>query len=173
MAVVVESHFLDFHSRRLLATTEPDLGEPEPPSISASDLSVRLGEFTKLGCRVVVLVDAVHEIKGAAWDKEIQEWVRQLQTQAHAVTFIAADHGPSSPNGNGHRVFAQGVLDVLKARSAGRLRKPGGAMSLFDFERTVVDAVLQQTGRKQHAQLYLPDTLSYQVPFLDTSTPRR
>jgi hypothetical protein len=46
-------------------------------------------------------------------------------------------------------------------------------MSLFDFQRTVVDAVLQQTGRKQHAQLYMPDTLSFQVPFLDTSTPRR
>ena len=173
VAVVVESHFLELHSKRLLATTEPDAGDPEPPSLPATDLAARLGEFSRLGCRVVVLVDAVHEIKGAAWENDIQEWVRQLQSQANAVAFIAADHGPSSPNGDGHRVFAQGVLDVLKPRSAGRLRKPGGAMSLFDFQRTVTDAVLQQTGRKQHPQLYLPDTLSFQVPFLDPSTPRR
>ena len=76
---------------------------------------------------------------------------------------------PASPNGDGHRAFAQGVLDVLEARSAGRLRKPGGPMSLFDFQRTVTDAVLEKTGRKQHAQFYLPETISIQVPFLDPS----
>ena len=173
VALVVESHFLEFHSKRLLLTTEPDSGESEPASLSATDLADRLGEFTRLGCRAVVLVDAVHEIKGTAREVDIQEWVRQLQSQANAVAFIAADHGPSSPNGDGHRAFAQGVLDVLKARSAGRPRKPGTAMSLFDFGRTVTDTVLEQTGRKQHAQLYLPDTMSFQVPFLDRSPPRR
>jgi WD40 repeat protein len=169
VVVVVESHYLDFHSKRLLATTEHDLGQPDPPSFSATDLADRLGELTKAGCRAILLLDAVHELKTPAWDLEIQEWVRQLQGQTRAIAFIAADHGPSSPNGDGHRVFAQGVLDVLKAKSAGRLRKPGGTMSLFDFQRTVTDSVLQQTGRKQHAQCYLPDTISFQVPFLDPS----
>jgi len=169
VAVVIESHFLDLHSLRLLATSEPANGLPEPPSFSATELADRLGELTKLGCRVFVLLDAVHDVKGAAWDNDIQEWVRYLQGQSKALVFIASDHGPSSALGDGHRIFAQGILDVIKARNQGRLRKPGGTMSLFDFQRTVADAVLQQTGRKQHAQCYLPDTLSFSIPFLDVS----
>jgi WD40 repeat protein len=169
VVVVVESHYLDFRSNRLLATTDPDLRQPDPPSISATNLADRLAELSRLGCRVVVLVDAVHEIKTPGWDLEIQEWVRQLQGQARVLTFIAADHGPSSPNGDGHRVFAQAILDVFKAKSAGRLRKPGATMSLFDFQRTVTDSVLQQTGRKQQAQCYLPDTMLFSIPFLDPS----
>jgi hypothetical protein len=170
VVVVVESHFIDFRSRRLLATTDPDQAPGDLPSISATDLADRLGELSRLGCRVMLLIDAVHEIKTPAWENDIQEWVRELQGQARVLTFIASDHGPSSPNGDGHRVFAQAILDVLKARSASRLRKPGATMTLFDFERTVTDSVLQQTGRRQHAQCYLPDTFSYQIPLLDPSS---
>ncbi len=169
VAVVVESHFLELRSQRLLATTEPDLNLPEPPSVSANELADRLGDLTKAGCRVVVLVDAVHEIKGVLWENDIKEWVRQLQARANVLVFIASDHGPSTAFGDGHRTFAQAVLDVLKAKSAARSKKTTGSMSLFDFDRTVTDTVQQKTGRKQRAQLYLPSTLSYPVPFIDPS----
>ena len=171
--IVVESHYLELGSQRLLATSEPDDGGPLPPSLSGGELSARLGEFTRLGTRAIVLVDAVHEIKQPGWENDIQDWVRQLQSESNAIVYIASDHAPSSPAGEGHRVFAQEVLDVLRARSAGILRKPGRTMSLFDFQRTVGDNVLQKTGRTQHAQFYLPETISIQVPFLDPSPARR
>ncbi len=166
VVVVVESHYIEFRSQRLLATAEPGSGEPEPPSISANVLAVRLGEWTGRGCRAIVLIDAVHDVKSPAWETDIQEWVRQLQSQANAVVFIASDHGPSLPIGDGHRVFAQAILDVAKARSAGRLRKPGGPLTLFDFQRTVTDTVLAKTGRKQHAQCYFPETIPIQTPII-------
>jgi hypothetical protein len=169
LTLVVESHFLDFRSRRMLVTAEPDPNPDEPPTLSATDLADRLGELTRLGCRAIVLVDAVHPIQGQAWENDIREWVRQLQSQANAMAFIASDHGPSDPNGQGHRIFAQGVLDVLNASSLVRRRKPGAPFTLLDFERTVVNSVLEKTGRKQHAQLYLPETVSYQIPLLDAS----
>jgi hypothetical protein len=169
VALVVESHFLDFRSRRLLVTSEPEVNGGEPPALSATDLANRLGEFTRLGCRGIVLVDVVHEFKGEAWENDIREWVRQLQTQANVAAFIASDHTPSSPNGDGHRIFAQGVLDALKAKTLIRRRKPGAPFTLYEFEKTVVTDVLEKTERKQHAQLYLPDTLSYQIPLLDAS----
>jgi WD40 repeat protein len=169
VALAVESHFLDFRSKRLLVTAEPEVNGGEPPALSATDLADRLGELTRLGCRSLVLVDAVHEIKGEVWENDIREWVRQLQTHAKSSAFIASDHAPSSPNGKGHRIFAQSVLDSLNASTLIRRRKPGDPFSLFEFEKTVVTDVLEKTGRKQHAQLYLPETLSYQVPILDVS----
>ncbi len=172
VALVVESHFLDFRSRRLLVTSEPEVNAAEPPALSASDLADRLGEFTRLGCRAFVLVNAVHKFEGQAWDNDIREWVRQLQNQANAATFIASDHAPSSPDGKGHRIFAQGVLDSLNASNLVRKRKPGAPFSLYEFEQAVVLDVLEKTKRQQHAQLYLPETLSYQVPILDASTRR-
>ena len=171
MVVVIESHYLEVHSKHLLATSEPNQDQPEPPAVSATELADRLKELSDAGCRVCLFVDAVHDHKNPAWELDIQEWVRQLQSHSKVITFIAADHGFSSANGDGHRVFAQGILDVLKARSVARFRERGPTMSLFDFQRTVVDSVLQQTGRKQHAQCYLPDTISLQIPFLD-SAPR-
>lgn len=169
VAVVIESHYLEFQSKRLLAVNEPGVGQEGPPSISATSLADILADLSRAGCRVILLIDAVHEVKSPAWELDIDDWVRQLQRQSRAITFIAADHGPSLANGDGNRVFAKGILEVLTAKSAGRLRKPGGMMSLFDFQRTVTDRVLQLTGRKQHPQCYLPDTISPQVPILDPS----
>jgi hypothetical protein len=169
VVVVIESHYLEFQSRRLLLTNDLGVVPPELPSFSVGDLSDSLKALGDAGCRTLVVIDAVHELKSPDWETNIQEWVRQLQGKSRAITFIASDHGPSSPNGDGHRVFAQSIIDVLKPKSAGRLQKRGGTMSLFEFQRTVTDNVLQQTGRKQHSQCYLPDTISLQVPFLDGS----
>lgn len=172
VALAIESHYFEFRSSRLIASAEREAG-PTPASISAADIADRLGELARAGCRVVVLVDAVHDLKAAGWDNDIQEWVRQLQSQARAMVFIASDHGPSRDLNTGHRAFAQGVLDSPRARAAARLRAAGGPISLFDFQRTVTDSVLEKTGQRQRAQCYLPETLSFQVPFLDPSDPPR
>ena len=172
VALVVETHFLDFRSRRMLVTPEPEEHEGEPPSIAAGDLAERLGELTRLGCRAIVLLDAVHAFEGEMWENDIREWVRQLHGQANVATFVASDHGPSRPDGDGHRVFAQAVLDCLKVKNLGRARVAGAPMSLFDFQETVAEAVLEQTGRHQHAQFYLPETLAYPTPLLDPSPVR-
>jgi len=147
-------------------------GDPAPPSLSAGYLAARLAELSRLGCRVVVMIDAVHEVKMPGWENEIEDWIRRLQAEARVVAFVASDHGPSSPNGNGHRAFAQGVLDVLTTKSAARPRKPSDVMTLFDAQRTVIDTVLRLTGRKQHAQCYIPDSLPPQAPFFDPRLPR-
>ena len=170
LALVVESHYLNLRSRGLLVTAEAEADPAAPPALSASDLADRLAELTRLGCRAVVFVDAVHAIRGEAWDNDLGDWVRQLQTKAGASVFVASDHAPSSPDGKGHRAFAQGVLDSLNASSLLRRRKPGAPFTLYEFEQAVVADVLEKTGRKQHAQLYLPESLSYRVPILDPST---
>jgi len=175
VVVAIESHYLEVGSQRLLATTEPDDGDPAPPSIPAADLADRLGELARLGCRVFVFVDAVHSVKQPGWDHDIKEWVRQLQARSEVAAFIASEHEPSLTGTEGHRAFAQGVLGALEARNNARAprARPDGPMSLFDFQRTVIDSVLEQTGRKQRAQFYLPDTMSIRAPFLDRSRPRR
>jgi hypothetical protein len=177
VAVVIESHFFSHRSQPLFATAEP--GDAlVPGSISAADLAERLGEMASRGCRVVVLLDAVHKLDSQAWedDLEIKEWIRQLQMRSHVATFVASSHGPSFPlNGKvpdarRNRAFAEGVLNVIAAGSASRLRKPGGGpMTFFDFDRTLKDSILENTRRKQNAGSYLPETISSEFPFLDTT----
>ncbi|WP_435009990.1 WD40 repeat domain-containing protein [Tundrisphaera lichenicola] len=175
VALVLETHFFSHRSEPMFATAEPP-DDLAPPSISAADLSERLGTLARLGCRVVVLLDSVHKIESMSREEnlEIKDWIRQLQANSHVASFIAADHGPSRPipgprpSVGPHRAFAEGFLSVLEARSAGRLRTPGnGPMTLFEFQRTLIDSVLERTGRKQHARGYLPETISMDAFFLD------
>ena len=173
VVLAIESHFVQVASRRLLAAAGPDAAGPAPASIDADDLADRLGELAALGCRVFVLVDGVHPIKQEGWDHEIKEWVRQLQARSQVAAFLASEHDPSL-TGEGHRAFAQGVLGALDLRSRARAaRKAEGPMTLFDFQRTVIDSVLEQTGRKQRPQFYLPDSISIRTPFLDRARPGR
>ena len=171
VALVIESHYLQVESRHLIATTEPFEADSAPSSISADDLAARLLELTSAGCRVIVLVDAVHGLKRDGWNGEIKEWVRQLQSRSHVAVFIASEHDASRPGTANHRVFADGVLEVLTPKNAARLRKGPGPLSLFDFQRTVIDAVLRDTARYQRAQFFMPDTYSIGVPFLDVTPP--
>jgi len=171
VVVVIESHYLEVGSQRLLATAEADDGHPAPPSVHAGELGDRLGELAGLGCRVFVFVDAVHAVKQEGWDHEIKEWVRQLQARSKVAAFLASEHEPSLGGLDGHRVFAQAMLDVSRARADGRAGKATGPVSLFDFQRTVIDGALELSDRRQRAQFYLPETLSIRAPFLDRPRP--
>jgi WD40 repeat protein len=177
VVVVIESHYFSYRSQPLFATAEPGDGLV-PASISAADLAERLGAMVKQGCRVVVLLDAVHKVDSQAWgdDVEIKEWIRHLQISSNVATFVASSYGPSlplngkAPDARRNRAFAEGVLNVVTAGSASRLRKPGGGpLTFFDFDRTLKDSILENTRRKQHAGTYLPETISNESPFLDTT----
>ena len=169
VAVVIESHYLDVGSKPMIASTEAGAGDdPMPPAVAASDLATRLGELTRLGCRVVVMIDAVHDLKAApGWRNDIEGWIRRLQAESKVVVFLASDHGPSLALGDGHRSFAEGVLTMLDARAAGRPRDPSAPMTFFDAQRTIADTVFELTGRKQHTQCYLPEIVPPQAPFFD------
>ncbi|WP_435018690.1 hypothetical protein TA3x_000675 [Tundrisphaera sp. TA3] len=173
VALVIESHYLDIRSRPLIASAEASASDdPTPPALSAGDLAGRLGDLARLGCRVVVLIDAVHKVEVPGWENDVEDWIRRLQSECKVAALVASDHGPSLATGIDHRAFAQGVLDVLKAKSAGRLRKPTDVMTIFDAQRTIVDTVRSSTGRRQHVQCYLPEILPPQAPFLDPDLPR-
>ena len=117
------------------------------------------------GCRVVVLVDAVHEIPGSsAWENgHPASGSASSRRRPTPFVFIASDHGPSSPDGSGPPDLRQGVLDVLKAKNAGRLRKrrkPGALRCrCFDFQRTV-------TRRRPREDRAASSTPSFYLPEL-------
>ncbi len=168
VAILIESHYLQGGSLGRLATRDnlPDL--TESPCIPAGELSDRLTELRRQGVRTVVFLDAVHGLKTPDGGIDIQEWVRDLQARAGAITFLASGHGPSKtwPDG-GHRVFAQGVLDAFDVKSAGRVRPTSpGTLSLFSFQDNVKQSVLTRTGRRQFAQCAIPETVAPSTVFL-------
>lgn len=175
VAVVVESHYLDLESRPRIALAGPSPtsgDEPGPAGVAAGDLAGRLGDLARQGCRVVVLVDAVHAIKEPGWQTGIGEWVRRLQAEARVAVFVASESRPSLATGDGHRAFAQAVLDALTPAGSARVRKSDAPVSAYELKRTVADAVLTLTGRRQHAVALLPDSLPPGAVLLDPDLPR-
>jgi hypothetical protein len=175
VAVVLESHFFSHNAQPLIATAEP--GDAlVPGSISAADLAERLGELAGRGCRVVVLLDVIHELDASAWgnDLEFKDWIRQLQLRRNVATFVASAYGPSLPlNGKNpdpgrYRAFAEGVQNSIRASGSSGVRKPAGAMTFFEFDQSVRHSVLENTRQKQRTGGYLPETMR-DLPFLDTT----
>ena len=165
--VVIESHFLIVDSQRRLVAADSTSLTPSP-AIAADDLAKNLGALARRGCKVLVLLDAVHTVpKG--WDSDVSDWVRHLRDDQNVITFVASNSGPSQTlRDQGHRAFAQAVLESVKPPTV----KDGNYL-LNDFRDVVIERVLQLTERQQQAACYLPETLNGQFPILNPQSTGR
>jgi hypothetical protein len=164
--VLLESHLLTNGPDHLLLGEDAGTGLPPANALSADELADSLGSLTSAGCRVILLVDGVHESAPESWNNRMGEWFRLLVRQ-NVITFVASNHGPSR-RGLGHGAFAQAVLDSRTARGQARpWVDPGARFTLDDFQTTVVRRVLELSKRKQNAFCYVPETLPRNAPFLD------
>jgi hypothetical protein len=162
VVVVIESHFLNVASQRKLLAAD-GLKVPPTPAVAADDLARNLGTLCANGCRVIVLVDGVHASTNKDWDPDIGDWVRHLRDVERVITFVASNSGPSQAvQDQGHRAFAQAVLDAVKASSG-----KDNTSTLNDFRDVVVERVLELTQRQQHAACYLPESINGQFKILN------
>jgi WD40 repeat protein len=174
--VILESHFLGFERGAGLVGVDASADSPEGPTVPAEEVSDALGKLADYGCRVMVLVDAVHERRPASQrtNRPVNEWVRALYRK-NVIAFVASIHGPSRRYLPGaHGVFAQAVLDSLNARGQARLAgAPQASPSLFDFQDVVARNVLALTDRQQYARCYIPETIPSRAPVFDPPARRQ
>ena len=133
-----------------------------------------LGRLADYGCKVMLLVDAVHEHRPGSQkgNRGMNEWARQLY-QRNVITLVASIHGPGFRHLT-HGAFAEAVLKSANVQGNARLNQNAAApLSLFDFQDAVARNVLALTDRRQHARCYIPDTIPSQAPIFDPPARRQ
>jgi WD40 repeat protein len=161
VVIVIESHFIHLGAERSLVAAD-GMSIPPKPGIPADDLAKNLGALARQGCKVLVLLDTVHTASSNVWDTDVSDWVRNLRDEQNVIAFVASNSGPSkSLPAQGHRAFAQAVLDALKPPL---IRE--NAYLLNDFRDVVIEQVLKLTERQQQAACYLPESINGQFPIL-------
>jgi WD40 repeat protein len=163
VAVMINSHVLDFDSGARIATTDTKQGaEPMVPARDVSDLLGRLGDY---GCRVMVFLDGVHDLPDKKLKNDVKPWVRELFLERRVITFVASKEGPSRVDRQ-HGVFAQGILDVFEAAGAAAVRKDrAAAFTLEEFREALHQGVQDFSGRMQEADAYIPEEIESWTPF--------
>ncbi|WP_158633642.1 WD40 repeat domain-containing protein [Tautonia sociabilis] len=167
--VFVNSHFIDFGGDRgsRLLGVDADAGADEASGtgmIAAAELSRTLGEMVAQGCRVVLLLDAVHpETPPSRRPNALMEWVRDLIARRRVVVVLASNSGPSFYDGSsGHGVFARGLLALLDGETADalpyRYQDDGSPpiLTIGDLAELLPIAVKAENDRQQ-VGIYLPD----------------
>jgi hypothetical protein len=167
--VMIESHLVGLTPTAALLGSDAR-GRPPAPAVSAALVADCLGQLADYGCKVVLLVDPLHERRPdpGQTDRAVIEWARTLYRK-NVITFVASIHGPSQRlTARGHGAFAQGLLDAIGVRGAGRLTDRSAAeLTLFDFQDAVGRTVLALTNRQQHARCYIPETIPSNIPFFE------
>jgi WD40 repeat protein len=178
--VIIESHFLglDRKGPGVILATDSGQGAPSARRVPADRIAEILGQLAEYGCKVLLLVDGVHEKRPEAPQspRALSEWARSLYRK-NVITFVASVHGPSQRVGTrAHGAFAQGVLDSLNVQGRTRLIDPNASgdapFTLFDFQDAVARDVLGLTNRQQHARCYIPETIPSQSPIFDPPSRR-
>ena len=176
--VMIESHFVSFEPPGAMLGSDA-AGRPPGPAVSAGAIADCLGQLADYGCKVVLVVDPLHERRPdpRQTDRALIEWTRSLYLK-NVITFVASIHGPSQRLiTRGHGAFAEGILGALNVRSQARLTTPsspsnGGEITLFAFQDVVARNVLALTDRKQHARCYIPETIPSMAPIFDPPSRR-
>ncbi len=170
MAVVlIESHVLRFDGKTQIAVADSQ-GVPPAPALSAETVAQKLGSIVRSGCKVVVVLDGVHEGPvGRAWDPDVVEWIRTLRNEHDVITIVASTRRPSRDyRPANHRVLAQAVFESTRAarpRSSDGLR----VLTLADFRKAVLDGVVRLTQGRGEAACYIPEGITAGLPFLDAA----
>lgn len=160
LMVMLESHYVGTGpDGRFVANDAKPADVPEG-GLPAKELADSLAAIAAGGCRVLVLVDAVHPGTDPDWAAEFHEWVRGLYPRG-VIAFIAANNGPSQRRSvNNHGAFAQALIEAPTARAQFRRFVPADVFTLDEFQRTVVRRVEELTTRKQQALCMFPETIS-------------
>ena len=178
--VIIESHVLDLDNKGpgVILTTDAGYGTPPARPLPADRVAEVLGPLAEYGCKVILLVDGIHENRPVAPQspRALSEWARSLYRK-NVIMFVASVHGPSQRvAARGHGAFAQAVRDSLNVRGRSRLIDPTPAVdspfTLFDFQDTVAREVLALTNRQQHARCYIPETIPSSSPIFDPPSRR-
>ena len=177
--VLIESHLLGYDrtSPGIILTTDSGHGKPPARPVPADQVAEVLGQLAEYGCKVLFLVDGVHEKRPEApqSSRAMIEWARSLYRK-NVITFVASVHGPSQRVvTKGHGAFAQGILDSVNVRGLTRLSAPNTSAispTLFDFQDAVAGLVLGLTNRQQHARCYIPETIPSQSAIFDPPSRR-
>jgi hypothetical protein len=168
--LLLESHLITSDRGGLLVGS--DVGKPNalpPPASTAlaiSEISEVLGRLADYGCRVMLMVDAVHETTPREWNARVTEWARDLWKR-NVIAFVASSQGPSQRLAFRYRrgAFAQGILEALDVPTRARLWvDPKTPLTLNDFQEAVVQRVQDLTARRQVPACYVPETLPSQIP---------
>jgi WD40 repeat protein len=173
--LMLESHVLTMDRSGYLVGSDAGAGMPPASAMPTAEILDILGRLADYGCRVVVLIDAVHSSAPKEWHSRVDEWARDLWKR-NVIVFVASNQGPSQRLAFRYRhgAFAQGILDSLDAPSRSRLWvDPQGTVTLHDFQEAVVQRVQDLTSRKQVPACYVPETLPSQIPLLDPHAPRQ
>jgi WD40 repeat protein len=171
--MTIELHFVSFEPPGTLLGSDAT-GQPPSPAVSAAAIADCLGQLADYGCKVVLVVDPLHERRPQPrqTDRTLIEWARSLYLK-NVITFVASIHGPSQRLiARGHGAFAEGILGALNVRSQARLATSGSSanaseITLFEFQDVVARNVLALTNRQQHARCYIPDTIPSMAPIFD------
>jgi hypothetical protein len=178
--VLIESHLLELDNKGsgVILTTDTGHGMPAASPVPAQRIADVLGQLVEYGCKVMLLVDAIHEKRPESPQapRALTEWARSLYRK-NVITFVASVHGPSQRVVSmGHGAFAQAVRDSLNVQGRSRLVDPNplgdSPFTLFDFQDNVTRDVLTLTNRQQHARCYIPETIPSQSPIFDPPSRR-
>ena len=171
--VLIESHFLGFEESGGVLLVADAAGRLARSTLAPAErITETLGALADYGCKVMLLVDAVHEPRphSQKGNRAMNEWARQLY-QRNVLTFVASIHGPGLRHLT-HGVFAESILKSTNVQgNAPRGRHPGSA-ELFDQD-TVARNILALSDRRQHARCYIPDTIPSQTPIFDPPSRRQ
>ena len=166
VAIVIAAHVLSLNDSTIMAASDSKIGQPARSIIQTRDLCDLLGRFTDYGCRVIVLLDCVHNV-GEPLVSEIKPLVRELYQKRRVITFVASTEGPSDVDvPKEHGLFALGLLQVFQgANAGGPSGDRSGGFTLDQFKTALRDAVQELSGRQQDAACYIPLELPEQTWF--------
>jgi hypothetical protein len=150
LLVLLETHFAMAGDAGVFVGTDADAALTLANSIPAAELAEQLGEVADTGCRVVVLLDAVHDGAPRSWEDGFREWVRDVRDR-DVIPFLASNDGPSERLATRtHGAFAVGLLEAAPDQDA----------TLNDFRKAVTAAVKDFTSNRQQAYCYFPEAIT-------------
>ncbi len=163
--VVIETHLVTRGQDSRLAVADSRGVPPDPmTTVPAESISAALESLVRRGCKVVLVLDGVHESPGGAWQSDAVEWARRLRNDHDVITVLATTRRPIRDEHVGvHRPLAQAILDSIQAP---RRRLDDPLLSLADFRKVVLDGVQKLTLRKGEPMVYIPAGIDPGFPFL-------
>ena len=163
--VAIETHLISRGQDSRLVVADSRGVPPDPmTTIPTEAISAALESLVRRGCKVVVVLDGVHEAPGGAWESDAVEWARRFRNDHDVITVLATTRRPIRDEHVGiHRPLAQAILDSIQSP---RRRPDDPLMSLADFRKVVLDGVQRLTLRKGEPMVYIPKGIDPGFPFL-------
>lgn len=166
--VVIETHVVR-HNRVSWLAASDTLDLPGERAVSADTVSATLGSLVRQGCRVLLVLDGVHEAPAGrgpkeGWDTDLMEWVKTLYNEHDVITLVASLRHPLPDMNQRNRVLAQAILGSVSADRPGK----SDVLSLADFRAGVISEMRRLTQRRADPDCFIPVAFPAGVPLLST-----